>query len=131
MTTAGTKTVAECTAQAVSFLAQSDAEFDAGDSLQGSEKLYCAATQAVIAAAKQRGWEYGSHRAIKNATTQLAAEYDDLFLVGGFIVAEKFHQNFFYGENEMEDYEIEVDRPLVHHYVNRMVALVNEYARSA
>ena len=51
MPTAGQDTVAQCVEQAVAFLAQSDSEFDAGDRRQGSEKLYGAATQVVIAAA--------------------------------------------------------------------------------
>ncbi len=129
MTTARAKTVAECTTQALEFLTQSDAEFDAGDRRQGSEKLYGAATQAVIAAAKQRGWQYRTHRATKNAVVRLEAEYDDPLLLAGFLAAEKFHKNFFH--DEMEDYEIVNDRPVVHDFVNRMVALVNEYARSA
>ncbi len=130
-TAADAKSVAECTAQALAFLAQSDVEFDAGNRRQGSGKLYDAARQAVIAAAKQRGWEYDSHRALTNATSRLAAEYNDLYLVGGFAAAEKFHQNFIHGQDEMEDYEIAADRPAVHGYVNHMVALVNEYARNA
>ena len=129
-TAADAKTVAECTAQAMAFLAQSDVEFDAGNRRQGSGKLYDAARQAVIAAAQQQGWEYDSHRAIKEVTYRLAAEYDDFFWIGGFIAAEKFYENFFYGQDEMEDYEIVADRPVVHLFVNRMVTLVNEYARN-
>ena len=129
MTTAGEKTIAECTAQALEFLVQSGAEFDAGDLRQGSEKLYGAATQAVIAAAIQRGWPYRSHRATKNATTRLAAEYDDPFLAAGFATAEKFHKNFFH--DEMEDYEIAADQPVVHRFVNRLVTLVNNYTPDA
>ena len=71
MATAGKNSVAQCVEQAVAFLAQSDREFGAGDRRQGSEKLYGAATQAVIAAAKQRGWQYRSHRATKNAVIRL------------------------------------------------------------
>ena len=129
MATAGPDTIAQCVDQAVAFLAQSDREFDAGDRRQGSEKLYGAATQAVIAAAQQRGWQYRSHRATKNATIRLADEYDDPFLSAGFVAAEKFHKNFFH--DEMEDYEIVADRPIVHRFVNRLVTLVNDYAPDA
>ena len=122
-------TVEEYTAQALKFLDQSDAEFAAGDTRQGAEKLYGAACQIVIAAAKQRGWGYNSHRDNKNATAQLAAEYDDPFLLTGFTAAEKFHVHFYHGN--LEDYEIDVDRPAVHSYVRRLVALVEEYATSA
>ena len=77
MTTNDERSVEDYTAQALKFLAQSDAEFAAGDDRQGAEKLYGAATQAVIAASKQRGWGYRSHRANKNAIRRLADEYSD------------------------------------------------------
>ena len=96
--------VEECVAQAWAFLAQSDEEFASGDTRQGAEKLYGAASQVVIAAAKQRGWQHRSHRANKNTVTRLSDEYGDPFIAAGFITAEKFHVHFFH-EN-MEDYEI-------------------------
>jgi hypothetical protein len=117
--------VEEYTAQALKFLAQSETEFAAGDTRQGSEKLCGAASQAVIAAAKQRGWRYRSHRDNKNATTRLATELNDDLLLAGFLAAEKFHINFHHGG--MEDYEIAQDRPVVRRYVHRMVDLINEY----
>ncbi len=117
--------VEDYAAQALKFLVQSDAEFAAGDMRQASEKLYGAATQAVIAAAKQRGWWYRSHRDNKNATARLVVEYGDPFLSTGFAAAEKFHINFHHGG--MEDYEIAEDRPRVHDYVHRLMTLINEY----
>lgn len=129
MATAEDDAVAKCIDQAVDFLAQSDREFDAGDRRQGSEKLYGAATQAVIAAAKQRGWQYRTHSATKNAVVQLESEYQDPLLIAGFLAAEKFHKNFFH--DEMEDYEIVADRPIVHRFVNRLVALVNDHASAS
>ena len=125
MTSEADKTVADYTAQALQFLAQSDAEFAAGDDRQGAEKLYGAATQAVIAAAKQRGWRYRSHRDNKNATTRLATEVNDDLLLAGFLAAEKFHIHFHHGG--MESYEIDQDRPVVNRYVQRMVSLINDY----
>ena len=125
MTSESEKSVAEYAAQALKFLEQSDAEFAAGDDRQGAEKLYGAATQAVIAAAKQRGWGYRSHRANKNATQHLAVEYADESLVAGFGLAEKFHIHFHHGD--MEDYQIAIDRPVVHNYVHRLVAVINDY----
>ena len=119
-------TVEEYTAQSLKYLDQSDAEFAAGDTRQGAEKLNGAACQIVIAAAKQRGWGFRSHRDNKNATVRLAAEYDDLFLQTGFLAAEKFHVHFHHGN--LEDYEIAADRYAVQRYVQRMVALVEEYA---
>lgn len=129
MATAEDDAVAKCLDQAIDFLEQADREFDAGDRRQGSEKLYGAATQAVIAAAVQRGWQYRSHRATKNAVIQLESEYQEPLLIAGFLAAEKFHKNFFH--DEMEDYEIVADRPIVHRFVNRLVTLVNDYAPDA
>ena len=117
--------VEECVAQAWAFLAQSDAEFESGDTRQGAEKLYGAATQVVIAAAKQRGWDHRSHRANKNTVIRLYEEYGDTFIPAGFTAAEKFHVHFFHGN--LEDYEIDADRPIVHRYVERMADLIEGY----
>ena len=125
MTVIQETTVAERVAQALEFLAQSEAEFAAGDTRQGAEKLYGAAVQAVIAASRQRGWDYRSHRANKNAATRLADEYGDRFLSAGFIAAERFHIHFHHGD--MEDYQIAADLPTVREYVERMVTLIKEY----
>ncbi len=114
-------TAAEHVETARVFLAQSNAEFDAGDPLQGAEKLYGAATHAVSANAQQRSWEYHSHRAMKNAVYRLADELDDLSVISGFSAAEKFHRHFFH--QIMEPYEIEGERPAVHAFVHRMLDL--------
>ena len=125
MTTQNETTVEQCVAQALAFLAQSEAEFEAGDTRQGAEKLYGAACQVVMAAAKQRGWAFRSHRDNKNTAIRLADEYGDRFLAAGFSVAERFHVHFFHGD--MEDYEIDGDRPEVGAYVRQMAALIAEY----
>ena len=106
------------------FLVASDREFAAGDDLQGSEKLYGAATHVVSALAQQRGWQYRSHRSMKNAAFRLADEYDDPLVLAGFLAAERFHIHFFHPD--LEDYEIELNRPVVHRFVNRMLALLND-----
>ena len=123
MTTEKEMTAVEHAQTAREFLVVADREFAGGDYLRGSEKLYGAATQAIIAICQQRGWRYQSHRAMKNAVTNLAREYDDAGISGGFLAAENFHRNFFH--DHMEDYEIEADRPLVHHFVIRMLALLD------
>ena len=73
-------------------------EFAAGDWQQASEKLYGAANEALSAVALQRGWRYRTHRDMKNASQRLAEEFSDLFLIGGFSIAEKFHKNFYHDE---------------------------------
>ena len=115
------------------FLAASDREFAAGDHLQGSEKLYGAATQVIIAICQQRGWRYKSHRAMQQAVASIAREYNDDNsadgLTGGFIAAERFHENFFHGH--LEDYQREANRPTVHRFVARMLTLLDSDNGSA
>ena len=108
------------------FLAASDREFAAGDHLQGSEKLYGAATQAIIAICQQRGWPYDNRRAMKQAVVNIGREHNaDIYagLIGGFIAAERFHENSIH--DHLEDYEREADRPFVHHFVNRLLVLLD------
>ncbi len=104
------------------LLEAADEEFAAGDVLQGSEKMWGAASHAVMAVAQQRGWPYGSHRALKMAADRLAREYDDPTLRLGFVAAEKFHANFYHGF--MEDFELDGDRPLIRDFVTRVLALL-------
>ena len=117
-------TVQEHARQARDFVVASDQEFTSGDHLQAAEKLYGAASHAVIAVAKQRGWGHRTHRETKNVTVRLAAEYEDSRLQSGFVAAEKFHKHFFH--NEMEDYERGADRPLVHEFVELMLGVINQ-----
>ena len=105
------------------FLAASDREFAAGDHLQGSEKLYGAVAQAIIAICQQRGWRYKSHRAMQQAVTNLSREYNDPTLLNGYLAANKFHENFFH--DNMEDYEVEENRPGVHYFVGQLLALLD------
>ena len=109
-------------AAAVELLAISDAEFAAGARMQASEKLWGAATQALMAVAKQRGWPHGSRQDLKAAARRLADEHDDQLITFGFSVAEKFHANFYY--DFMEDFQLDEDRPDVHDFVHRVLALL-------
>ena len=122
MTAAKEMTAAEHAQTAREFLAASDREFAAGDHLQGSEKLYGAATQAIIAICQQRGWRYKSHRAMQQAVAELAQEYSDPTFLNGYLAANKFHENFFH--DNMEDYEVAANRPGAHHFVAQMLALL-------
>ncbi len=120
-------TAAEHAQTARDFLVTSDREFAAGDHLQGSEKLYGAATQAIIAISQQWDWRYKSHRAMQQAVDALAREYGDPDILNGFASAQRFHENFFH--DYLEDYEIESNRPGVHHFVNRMLTLLEDLER--
>ena len=107
---------------ALLFLEQSRQEFGVGDALQGSEKLWGAAAHATMAYAQQMGWPFGDHRSLKLAILRLVDERGDSSLRGGFSTAEKFHANFYHAF--MQDFEIEGDPPIVHEFVNKVVAIV-------
>ena len=109
-------------ATALEFLAKSDAEFADGDRLQASEKLWGAATQALMAVAQQQGWPHGSHQALKTAARRLADEQGDQQIATRFGLAEKFHANFYH--DFMRDYQLDEDRPEVHDFVHRVLALL-------
>lgn len=110
------------------FLVAADIELADGELVQGSEKLWGAAAHAVIAVAQQRGWQHRSHRSMKNAVIRIAQELskdDELLgetILLGFATAEKFHRNYYH--DDMEDYERDADRPAVHRFVHRMLALI-------
>jgi uncharacterized protein (UPF0332 family) len=105
------------------FLEAADREFAAGDVLQGSEKMWGAASHAVMAVAQQRGWPYGSHRALIMAVRRLAEEYDAPILRAEFGMAEMLHANFYHGF--MEDYQLDNTRELARDFVGRALALVD------
>ena len=104
------------------FLAASDREFAAGDRLQASEKLWGAAAHAIMAVALSDGRRIGSHTALKDAAEWLSDEHNDPQIEYGFAAAEKFHRNFYH--DHMEDFELESDRPKVHDFVHRALALL-------
>ena len=103
------------------FLMAADSEFEAGDHLQASEKLWGAASHALIAVAQQRNLPHGSHRALKNAAQLLVDETGDMALLAGFLAAQKFHANFYH--DFMEDFDLDADRPTVKDFVDRLMAL--------
>ena len=88
------------------FLEVADREFEAGDVLQGSEKMWGAASRALIAVAQDRGWAYGSHYHLREVAERLAMERDDPIISLGFGIAEKFHANFYHGFMEAREREI-------------------------
>ena len=105
------------------YLEDSSRELQAQDYQQASEKLWGAATQAVMAVAVQKGWEYSSHRAMQNAVKRLSDEGHDPSLVAGFLAAERFHINCYHGG--MELYQISHAVPLVHGFVESMLSLAD------
>jgi hypothetical protein len=105
------------------FLEASDGEFAAGDVLQGSEKMWGAASHAVMAVAQQQGWPYGSHRALIMAVRRLAEEHDDPVLRDRFVAAEQLHANFYHAF--MEGNEVVNSREAVRDFVARVLAVLD------
>ena len=103
------------------FLEAADREFAGGDRLQGSEKMWGAASHAVMAVAQQRGWSFSSHGAMREAIRRLARERSDPYLEIGFSAAEKFHANFYH--DFMEEDELEFSRPPMRDFVMRVLDL--------
>ena len=125
MTNDNERSAEDYAAQALQLLAQSDAEFDSGDDRQGAANLFGSVTQAVIAASKQRGWDYDSYHANMHAVSRLAEEFEDDFMILGFMAAGHFRTHAKYGD--MEDYAIAIDRPVIRNYVRRLLDRVNPY----
>jgi hypothetical protein len=79
------------------------------------------AIMAVAQEPQERGWQFSSHRAMKDAARLLSEEYDDPSIRHRFAIAEKFHMNFYH--QVMGDYQIEQDRPEVREFVERVLSL--------
>ena len=103
------------------FLAAAERELTEGDELQGSEKMWGAASHAIMAVAQQRDAPYGNHRAMLTVARRVADELDDDALRAGLIAAQHFHANFYHGFLESED--LAPNAELVRRFVTRMLAL--------
>ena len=117
------KTVEDHAHKAQEFLEHSDQRFAAGDEAQGSEKLWGAASQAVMAVAKQSGWRYGKSNARRAAVDRLAEDANDPTLPSLYAIAETFHASFYH--EFMDDDVLENQRPMVHQFVHRLLAVVD------
>ena len=105
-----------------SFIEAADREFAAGDVLQGSEKMWGAAANAVMAVAQQRGWPFGSHRDLVTAVRRLSDEQGDEALRAGFDAAQMLHANFYH--RFMEDFQLDNSREVVRSFVARTLRLM-------
>ena len=124
VTTKPLKTVQEHPDTALRFLEDSDREFLAGDYLQGSEKLWGAASQAVIALTKKRGWPNSKHSHLASAVAELVKETGDTEFEAGFGMAEMFHANFYH--DFMSEDRIARLGPVVHRFVNQVLETVGD-----
>ncbi|MCE2463157.1 MAG: hypothetical protein J4F46_04465 [Dehalococcoidia bacterium] len=92
--------------------------------LQSSEKLWGAFSHAMTAISQDRGWDYGTHRETITAGQRLDDELNDANLQAGVWAARSFHMNFYNGS--MEYYEMELGRPIVRAFIERVLGLLAE-----
>ena len=97
-------------------------QFEAGDELKGSQKMWDAAEHAVFAVACARGWKSATKEDLNAAIWTLYEESGDIGVMGGFSVAGKFRNNAEY--DFMEDFQFADDREIVCDFVARTLALV-------
>ncbi len=103
------------------FLLDADREYEAGDILQASEKLWGAASHVVIAELKRRGIESRTHRSLVEGVEMLAEENNIPSLADWFVAAQRLHSNFYNGD--LDDWNFELHRGRVHQFVDRMIEL--------
>jgi hypothetical protein len=101
------------------FLEASAQEFEAEDILQASEKLWGAATHALMSVGQTEGLPIGSHRELSIAARHFTKERNDDSLYSGFKIAEQFHINFYHGY--MDDWQIADGREYVRRFVERLL----------
>jgi len=106
------------------FLSAAYREFALGDMLQASEKMWGAAVHAIEAVAQERGWEYGSHYKLLEASDRLSEELDDTRITAGMVAARAFHANFYHGF--MEESEFSRGARLVEALVDRVVETLGD-----
>ncbi len=106
---------------ALEFLVRSDRYFAIEDRLQGSEKLWGAAAHAILAVSRARRWRLGSHSRLRENADRLSTELGEPIISEDFQVAERFHANYYHGY--MTDSDIDIERPAVHRFVNRVLSL--------
>ena len=110
-------------ATAQQFLVDADREYEAGDILQASEKLWGAASHVVIAEMKNRGVETRPHRSLVEGVEMLAEDFKTPALADWFVAAQRLHSNFYNGD--LDDWNFDLHRRRVHRFVNRMIELTS------
>lgn len=99
-------------------------EYRTGDEFAASRQFWEAGYHALAAIAEQRGWEYGSRDAQKQAARRLADETGYPALMSGFGVAEKLLFNHQYHFMEGDDYTDEIEA--VSDFVAQIAGLLAE-----
>lgn len=85
------------------FMADARREIDEGELVQGSEKLWGAASQALKAYCASHGMPHGKYAQRRHAALELADERGDDAIRLAFKLAESCHANFYNDWMERED----------------------------
>ena len=101
------------------FLSDADREFESGDRLQASEKLWGAASHVVLAEMRRRGIAPSGHKATVDAVEMLGEDWEDASLRPLFTSAEMLHANFYHGF--LDDERFLEQRALTREFVERML----------
>ena len=93
----------------------------AGNYLNGSEKMWVAASTAITEVARLRGWPCSDNRELHLAARKLADETGNASIADGFVVAGKFRANAEF--DFMEDFDYDDDREIVTRFVELVIGL--------
>ena len=102
------------------FMDQAEWEFERGDLLQASEKIWGAAAQFLKALAVQRGWAHESHQNLVQVAGGLRKETGNDDIVRLFRTAESMHANFYEASMNEEDVRLGMDD------VRRLIAILEQ-----
>ena len=115
------------------FLREADANFVLDEYLPGAERMWDAASHAVMAVCRHRSWPHQSRRDLDLAVTRLAAELriaeretDALCIGARYVIACNSHINFYHRDMDLEGgngWYFATARKAVHRFVEIMVAM--------
>ena len=109
------------------LFAEAEQAFAAGDDRLGSQRLWDAAEVALRTLAARRGWPCeteGDHFNIIERLQAETGECEDPDIMSGYLNARGYWDNARLGF--MEDYFLKGGVPIVHEFVNEILALAEE-----
>ena len=86
------------------FLQQAREELAKGERLQASDKIWGAASHAIAAVGKERGWLTDDHFPKQNIAAHLSEEFDNPALHDRYTIFQAHHVNFY--QNDRDEGEI-------------------------
>ena len=114
-------TIDECLQAYRRFSALAERLFGEGDERAGSEMLYGALTQVIIAIAIQRGAQYAEHQHRRHIVRNLATELNDPTIGRNFAAAQRLHVHFYLNNRETAKLNEDIDSTRT--LINRLLPL--------